>query len=393
MAAHDWDTDRPWGRAGERPWERAGHGAWGPGRGGQWGPRRRGPRRWGRFIGCLILSIVLLIGLITALATWVAGTLLGIVQPGGAASPTTALSVLVAAVLALAVVVRIFAGLVRPLASIAEAAERLADGDAGVRVAVAGPGPVRRLAASFNAMAERLDRARADRQALLADVTHELRTPLQVIGGNVEAMLDGIHPRDDSHLAPLLAETTVMNRLLEDLRTLSLAEAGALRLHREEVDIRRLLADVAAGHDAAAQEAGIELAAAPGAPILLDMDPVRIREVVANLVVNAIRHTPSGGSIHLAAARTGPWIEVTVADTGEGIAPADLDRVFDQFHRRADDEGRPGATVPRADSGGSGLGLTIARDLIAAHGGTIHAESEGVPGRGTIFRVRLPRSD
>ena len=224
-------------------------------------------------------------------------------------------------------------------------------------------------------------------------MTHELRTPLQVIGGNVEAMLDGIHPRDDAHLAPLLAETAVMNRLLEDLRTLSLAEAGALPLHREEADIRRLLADVAAGHGASARDAGIELAAAPGAPIFLDVDPVRIREVVANLVVNAIRHTPSGGSIHLAAARTGPWVEVTVVDTGEGIAPAELDRVFDRFHRRADDEGRPGATAPRADSGGSGLGLTIARDLVAAHGGTIHAESEGVPGRGTTFRVRLPRSD
>ena len=155
---HDWDVDRPWGRAGERPWGGAGHRAWSADRRGRRGPGRRGPRRWGRFIGCLIIGVVLLIGLITALATWVAGTLLGIVQPGGAASPATALTVIVAAVLALMVVARISSGLVRPLASIADAAERLADGDAGVRVAVAGPGPVRRLAASFNAMAERLDR-------------------------------------------------------------------------------------------------------------------------------------------------------------------------------------------------------------------------------------------
>ena len=264
---------------------------------------------------------------------------------------------------------------------------------------IAGPGPVRRLAASFNAMADRLDRSRADRQALLADVTHELRTPLQVIGGNVEAMLDGVHPRDDAHLAPLLAETEVMNRLLDDLRTLSLAEAGALPLHREEADLRRLLVDVVASHGSTAHDAGVDLVAVPGSPIVLDVDPVRIREVVANLVVNAIRHTPAGGSVRLDVRVAGAWIELTVTDTGEGIAPAELDRVFERFHRRSDD-GPPEVDVaagsaqpPRRDAGGSGLGLTIARDLVAAHGGTIRAESQGIPGRGTTFRVNLPRRD
>jgi len=114
--------------------------------------------------------------------------------------------------------------------------------------------------------------------------------------------------------------------------------------------------------------------------LLLDVDPVRVREVLTNLVVNAIRHTPPGGSVRLDATIDGAWVELTVADTGEGIAPADLDRVFDRFHRRA-------------DTGGSGLGLTIARGLVAAHGGTIGAESDGIPGRGTTFRVRLPRRD
>lgn len=380
----DWAARRGWAGSGHRPWGHRYRGAWGPG--------GRGPRRWAGFFGCLILALVLFVGLITALATWVAGTLLGIVAPGTGGFRPDAFPIIVVIVLAVAAVGRVFGRAVGPLARIADAAERLADGDAGVRVEVAGPGPVRRLAASFNAMAERLDRSRADRQALLADVTHELRTPLQVIGGNVEAMLDGIHPRDDAHLAPLLAETAVMNRLLDDLRTLSLAEAGALPLHREEVDVRRLLADVAAGHAAAAREAGVELAATPGAPIVLEVDPVRIREVVANLVVNAIRHTRAGGSIHLAAANDGAWIELTVTDTGEGIAPAELDRVFDRFHRRAGDQDAT-ATTLRADTGGSGLGLTIARDLVAAHGGTIQAESDGVAGRGTTFRVRLPLQD
>jgi two-component system sensor histidine kinase BaeS len=130
---------------------------------------------------------------------------------------------------------------------------------------------------------------------------------------------------------------------------------------------------VAAGHEAAAREAGIVLTAVAGASIHLDADPVRLREVLANLVVNAIRHTPLDGSIRLDAKAVDAWVELTVADTGEGIAPADLDRVFDRFERRS-------------DTGGSGLGLTIARDLVAAHGGTIRAESDGIPGRGTTFR-------
>ena len=390
---------RDWPGPGRGPWDRRGRARWRPG--------HHGPRPWVGFFGCLLLALVLFVGLITALATWLAGTLLGIVAPGTAASAPSALPIIVVIVLAVAIVARVFGRAVRPLASIADAAERLADGDAGVRVTVAGPGPVRRLAASFNAMAERLDRSRADRQALLADVTHELRTPLQVIGGNVEAMLDGIHRRDDAHLAALLAETAVMNRLLDDLRTLSLAEAGALPLHREDVDIRRLLADVVAGHGAAAEEAGVELVAGPGTPIVMEVDPVRIREVVANLVVNAIRHTPAGGSVRLAANVDGAWVELTVTDTGEGIPPAEVDRVFERFHRRpaavagADGADMTAGAVPapdrarprRADTAGSGLGLTIARDLVAAHGGTIHAESEGVPGLGTTFRVRLPRRD
>jgi two-component system, OmpR family, sensor histidine kinase BaeS len=331
-------------------------------------------------MGCFLVFLVAFVGLVTALATWLAGTLLGIVAPGGGPSAPTALAVVVVLVMAIAVVARVFGRAVGPLASIAQAAERLADGEPDVRVDIGGPGPVRRLGASFNAMAERLDRSRTDRQALLADVTHELRTPLQVIGGSVEAMLDGVHPRDDAHLAPLLAQTAVMNRLLDDLRTLSLAEAGALPLHREDVECRALLADVAAGHAAAAREAGVELGAQPGPAIWIDADPVRIHEVVANLVVNAIRHTKTGGSIRLDASTDGPWVELTVADTGDGIAAADLDRVFDRFQRRA-------------DSGGSGLGLAIVRDLVAAHGGTVRAESDGIPGRGTTVRIRLPRRD
>ena len=367
-ASHSDRTDRrEWGT----PWRRDGRARWGS---------RRGPRHATGAIGCLLIGLILFIGLVTALATWVAGTLLGFVSPGSGASVPATLAILVILIGVIALAGRMFGRVVRPLASIADATDRLADGAPNVRVEVAGPRPVRRLATSFNTMAERLDRSRSDRQALLADVTHELRTPLQVIGGSVEAMLDGVHPRDDAHLAPILAETVVMDRLLDDLRTLSLAEAGALPLHREDVDIRRLLNDVVASHEAAARDGGLTLAVGPGSPIQLEADPVRLREVLANLVVNAIRHTPQGGSVTLAATVDGDWVELTVTDTGEGIPPADLVRVFDRFQGRA-------------DSGGSGLGLTIARDLVAAHGGTIRAESDGIAGHGTTFRIRLPRRD
>jgi two-component system sensor histidine kinase BaeS len=341
---------------------------------------RRSPRHPVGFVGCLLLFLVVAVGLVTALATWLAGTLLGIVAPGSGASAPTALAVLVAILAAVALVARAVGRAVGPLASIADATEQLADGEAGVRVALAGPPPVRRLAASFNAMADRLDRSRTDRQTLLADVTHELRTPLQVIAGSVEAMVDGVHPRDDQHLAAVLAETAVMNRLLDDLRTVSLAEVGALPLHREAVDLRGLIAEVALAHAPATASAGVELSERPGPSLVVEVDPVRVREILGNLVVNAIQHTPRGGTIELDVRQDGPWAELTVADTGEGIPAADLERVFDRFHRRA-------------DSGGSGLGLTIVRDLVAAHGGTVHAERAANGGAGTIFRVRLPRRD
>jgi signal transduction histidine kinase len=238
---------------------------------------------------------------------------------------------------------------------------------------------VRDLAVSFNAMAERLDRSRTTRQALLADVTHELRTPLTVIGGGIEAMLDGVHPMDEDHLAPLLAETHVMDRLLEDLRTLSLAEAGALPLHRGPADLVEVAADAVNALRSVATAKGVSLGLASDPALDTSVDAVRVREIVTNLLTNAIRHTPSGGSVQVTVHAVRGEAVIEVRDTGEGIPAADLPHVFDRFQRRA-------------DSGGSGLGLTIVRDLAAAHGGSVEALSEG-EGRGATFRVRLPIRD
>ena len=324
-----------------------------------------------------MVAVVVFVGLLTALATWVAGALLGIVAPGAAPSSTTAVAVIVVIAFALVMGARMFGNAFRSLAELASATARLADGDTDVRVRARGPRAVRGLVGSFNTMAERLDRSRADRQALLADVTHELRTPLTVIAGGVEAMLDGVHPADAEHLAPILAETRVMDRLLDDLRTLSLAEAGALPLHREAVELRGLARDVVSAHAAAATAGGVALRASDGARVDATVDPVRVREILVILVTNALRHTPSGGAVRVDVQRDGDDAVLTVSDDGEGIPAEDLDRVFVRFYRRG-------------DSGGSGLGLTIARNLAVAHGGTIDVRSDGIAGHGSTFTVRLP---
>ena len=358
-------------------WEGRAHarGAWGP----PWARGRGpGPRGGFGFVGCLLLALVVFVGVITALATWLAGVLLGVLSPGASPPTATAVAVVVVLIVAVAVGVRVFTAAVRPLADLAAATERLADGEPGVRVRPRGPGPVRSLAASFNAMAERLDRSRDDRRALLADVTHELRTPLTVIAGGLEAMLDGVHPMDEDHVSPILAEAHVMDRLLDDLRTISLAEAGALPLHREPVDLVDLADDVLAGQRTVADAKRVGLARVGDDTLEAVVDPVRVREILVNLVANAVRHTGEGGRVSVEVRAVEADAVLTVTDDGEGIAPDELGRVFDRFHRRS-------------DSGGSGLGLTIVRDLATAHGGSVEVESDGVPGRGATFRVRLPR--
>jgi two-component system OmpR family sensor kinase/two-component system sensor histidine kinase BaeS len=266
-----------------------------------------------------------------------------------------------------------------PIGDVMEAADRVAGGDYSTRVRVRGPGEVGQLAHSFNQMTERLQANETQRRALLADVAHELRTPLSVIRGNVEGMLDGVYPPDEAHLGPLLEETAVMARLLDDLQTLSTAEAGVLRLHRERVDPAALAEDAVAALRARADAAGVTLTShAPDPVPEVDVDPVRIGEVLANLLTNAIRHTPAGGSVRVVVEPDPAGVAVTVADTGPGIDPRDLVHVFDRF-------------VKSADSGGAGLGLAIARSLVEAHGGSIAARS--APGEGTTMRFVLPSVD
>ena len=257
-----------------------------------------------------------------------------------------------------------------------DAAARVAEGDYTARATVQGPPDVRDLARAFNRMAERLQTNEEQRRNLLADVAHELRTPLSVIRGRVEGMADGLYEPGGDDLALIGAETTVMARLLDDLQLLSNAEAGALRLHRERLEAGELVETAEAAHRTEAAERGVTLRTevAPDLPAL-DVDRVRIGEVLANLVSNALRHTPSGGTVTIAADPDERGVAFRVTDTGEGIEPDELAHVFDRFARSP-------------ESRGSGLGLAIAKSLVQAHGGTISAESE--PGRGTTIRFVLP---
>lgn len=264
-----------------------------------------------------------------------------------------------------------------PVADVMEAADRVAAGHYAARVTERGSPDIRRLARAFNKMAERLESDEARRRELLADVAHEVRTPLSVIRGDLEGMLDGVYPADPAHLLPVVEQTRVMTRLLEDLLTLSTAEAGSLRLHTEQVAAAALVEDAVRAFAARAGAAGVRLDTLidDGLPDL-EVDRVRIGEVFANLLTNALRHTPPGGTVTVSAASPGTdGVTFTVEDTGEGILAADLPHVFDRF-------------VRVRDPGGSGLGLTIARSLVVAHGGSIEAESER--GRGTSIRFTIP---
>jgi two-component system sensor histidine kinase BaeS len=212
----------------------------------------------------------------------------------------------------------------------------------------------------------------------MADIAHELRTPLSIVQGRLEGLIDGVYPREPSQLEPLLDETRVLTRLVEDLRTLANAESGVLTLDREPTDVGMLLRDAVSAVGAEAAQEGITISiddAEPFPPV--SVDPVRLRQVLVNLVANAIRHGSRGGGVTLRARATPSALLIEVADNGPGIAAEELPKIFDRFHRR------PGST-------GSGLGLTIARSLVRAHGGDIRAESS--PGSGTTISFMIPLS-
>jgi len=266
---------------------------------------------------------------------------------------------------------------ISPIDDLLEASDNVADGDYSVRVPERGSPEMVALVSSFNAMVRQLELQANQRNELMADLTHELRTPITVIQGNIEGIIDGVYERDDAHLKALLEETRQLSSLIEDLRTLGLAESGALQLHREATDLALLTSETLAAYRPQIEAAGIilNLTAADSIPPV-NVDPLRFREVLTNLIANALRYTPSGETIEVQIEQEGTdRVRIVVVDTGSGIDPQDLPHIFERFYKSA-------------DSGGSGLGLAIAKKLVEAHGGEISAESD--PDQGTQITILLP---
>ncbi len=258
--------------------------------------------------------------------------------------------------------------MVNPLADVMAAAHAVAGGDLSARVPAEArdPDDLRALSDSFNRMAAALERSDRERRELLADVAHELRTPLTVIRGRLEGIVDGVYPADDAHVAPVLEETYLLERLVEDLRLLTLAESRQLHFDLKPVDLGEEAERTRALFEAEAAERDIVLAvrAEPGLPPV-NADPQRVEQVVGNLLSNALRYVPSKGHVTIEVRRAAQGVELAVTDDGTGVPEADLPKLFDRFWRSEKSRGRA--------AGGAGLGLAIARQLVEAQGGTIAA--------------------
>lgn len=269
-----------------------------------------------------------------------------------------------------------------PLQTFADAAARVGQGDLRLGVPETGGEELARVARAFNTMATSLRQAEETRRQLLADIAHELGTPLAVLQANLEGMLDGVVSATADKLASLHTQTQVLTRLVRDLRDLSLAQQGQLRLDRQPLDLGALVRDVAEMSRPVADEKRITVDVAAGDAVTVSADRDRIAQVLHNLLSNALRYTEAGGAIRVRAARHGGDGEVEVTDTGPGIPADDLPKVFDRFHRV--DRSRSRAT------GGAGLGLAIVRYLVEAHGGRVWVRSR--LGGGTTFGFALPAS-
>lgn len=288
---------------------------------------------------------------------------------------------LIAGGIALAITFLLSRRILKPVNTLTRAARRLGKGDLTQRVSIDDRGEVGELARAFNSMAGELERNLQLQQNMVADVAHELRTPLSNLKGYLEAIGDGVIEPDADTICSLSEEVALLSRLVSDLHELSLAEVGKLKLNRTSQDVAGLVGDAVAGIRGKAVARGLSISASIPADLPeVDVDPYRIGQVLRNLLENAIAHTGEGGVITVGAEQEGDGVEISVTDTGEGIPADELPNIFERFYRV--DKSRARST------GGSGLGLTIARRLVEAHGGRIEARSE--VGRGSHFSFTLP---
>jgi signal transduction histidine kinase len=288
---------------------------------------------------------------------------------------------LIAIAIALIMTFSLSRRILAPIQTLTSTARRLGQGDLSQRVEVHDKGEVGELAQAFNSMASDLERAEQLRRNITADVAHELRTPLSNIQGYLEAVQDGVIKPDAATILSLHEEAALLSRLVDDLQELSLAEAGELKLAFQAENIAELIKQTVAATQAQAAAKGVLSSIdLPDKLPPVNIDRHRIGQVLRNLLENAAAHTDKGGSITVTAAQQGDWVEVSVADTGQGIPAEDLPNIFERFYRV--DKSRARAT------GGSGLGLTIAKRLVEAHGGKIKAQSKR--GKGSRFSFTVP---
>ncbi|NJD58518.1 MAG: HAMP domain-containing protein [Anaerolineae bacterium] len=301
------------------------------------------------------------------------------------------ISAIIAGIISLVLGAALFFYVTAPLRQLNKAAGAISRGDLSQRVDIRSKDELGELSQTFNQMAENLDRAEIQRKRLIADVAHELRTPIAVMQANLEAMLDGVLPLDEEQVAALLNETLSLKRLVGDLRLLSLVESGELKLEKQLIEVDALIRELVDRINVQVHENGVllELDMADNLPAVM-VDPGRITQVLNNLLGNALRYAAQGGKIMVSAQKSPEspgFIKVSVTDTGSGIDPADLPHIFDRFYRA--DQSRAHA------SGGSGLGLAIVKQLVEAHGGKVSVSSPifskgDQPGYGTRFTFTLP---
>jgi signal transduction histidine kinase len=269
--------------------------------------------------------------------------------------------------------------ILRPLRALSRATDRVAKGDMPDEVKLKTHDELGRLGDSFNLMLESLRLSEKVRHTMTADIAHELRTPVTIIQGTLEAILDGIYDASEEFLSPIYEETLHLGRLIDDLRDLALAEAGELRLEKDAVDIVELIQQVAETAFMAREDAPTLHLDLPKVLPKIQLDRKRFRQVIANLLSNAIRHTPKDGDVYIRARRVNGDVEMSVSDTGPGIKPEDLQHLFERFYRGDPARGR---------SAGSGLGLAIVKQWVEAHGGTIEAANRD--SGGARFIVHIP---
>ncbi len=291
---------------------------------------------------------------------------------------------LIALALGLAIALVLSSQLIKPVRNLTRAAEKVAAGDLAQQVPVRGNDELAGLGRSFNTMSDSLRRSEERRQAMTADIAHELRTPLAVQRAHLEALQDGIYPLTVENLQPVMDQTELLGRLVDDLRTLALADAGELALQKEPVELGAFLQEALRPFQsqAAAQNIRLVLECVPadGEQMVL-ADRHRLAQILNNLMSNALRHTPDGGQIDVTLRQEGAWAQIEVHDSGRGIPAETLERVFERFYRADKSRSR--------QEGGTGLGLAIARQLAAVHGGELRAAND--PAGGAVFRLRLPK--